>query len=148
MNTHQITSFSDVRYYLSRLPSINEGGCAIAAYAMYLWLKKHDQLTDDFAFVFGYRWNKDSFNTNQEVLDNNKGPAHSASHVFIYTQGRYMDTNCENTTPNNYAWHHIIKEEWFLVSSLNNGVWNSDFDRVNIKDIQEVLDVDMSNINQ
>jgi hypothetical protein len=36
----EITTFEDVRKFLSQVPKIDDGGCGIAALSMYRWVEK------------------------------------------------------------------------------------------------------------
>lgn len=44
-------NLKELREYLNSIPNINEGGCLISAYSMYLYLKKTNQLPSNFKIL-------------------------------------------------------------------------------------------------
>ena len=123
-------SFKDVRNFLSGIPCINQGGCDIAAYAMYLWLKKHKKLNKKFKFVLGYRsYCEDAYINNQNVLRSKNGIAEAPNHMFIYYDDKYMDCD-EYVDEKSYRFIQYVDEEWFIKNCVSNiNSWNFEFDR-------------------
>lgn len=135
--------------------SINNGGCAIFALALYRYLKKTNQLKGDEKFVYLYReWDEDSYKTNEYCLKGDLDPEYnvmSCTHACLYHNGVYIDSNGELIT----ARYDLIQEipvsleKDFLVNSLNKGGWNWMFERDwNIPIIERILKVDLSDIDR
>jgi len=138
-------TLQEVRNYLADINYISNGGCGIAAYAMYLWLKKNDQLTDDFKFVFLYNgWgDEEYYENNLRVLKNRDGIPVAASHIGIFHNGIHMD--CESEIKlTRYKHIQFIEDEEFLVNALKSNSWNHLFDRdKQIPIIEKALDIDL-----
>ena len=142
-----IKTFNDVRKYLDDLPCINYGGCGISAFAMYKWLLKEKLIDKTFKFVLLYRsYNQNDYLNNKNTLRNKKGKVRAASHVCIYYDGEYLDSN-EIINIQMAAFVQFVTEEWFIISCLNNKRdWNSDFDRKYIKNIELKLNISLKEI--
>jgi hypothetical protein len=150
-------TLTDVQNYLNNIECICEGGCGIAALAMYRWLKKNDEVKD-VKFVFLYvRSSTCNYNHNEEVLEHNlKGVVYpvAPSHVIIKKnermfdcRGEFNDTHIDPFDDTIYALSQEITDEEFLVKTVQNEqTWNSSFDRENICDIVATLDVDLYDV--
>ena len=123
----------EVQSYLNDISCINHGGCGIAAYAMYLWLKKENKLEKGTKFVFLYDNGDDTrFFNNQTVLKEKNGDVYAPSHVCLYHNGYYIDSDTCDVYIGQYKRKHIVDESWFLVNSLCNiFTWNLTFNRKN-----------------
>lgn len=139
------TKLDYVMNFLSALPFINAGGCGVSAYAMYLWLKKENLLTDKFKFVFlHYDYSSDNFSSNKSVLDNGNGRLYAPEHVGVRYKNKVIDCNGIIDTDNFSLFLEIPleKAEDYLINSLNTDDWNFCFDRPKyIKVIEKELGI-------
>jgi hypothetical protein len=134
------TKLKETRRFLDALPCINYGGCGISAYAMYLWLKKENQLPEDFKFIFlHYPSSKKSFLNNKRVLEEGNGQVIAPEHVAIKYNGKILDSSGTVDIDIFSLFFEIPleKAEDYLINSLNTNDWNSMFDRPNIIPIIE-----------
>jgi hypothetical protein len=141
----KIKTFEDVKDYLKSIPYINMGGCALSAYAMFLWLKKNNQLPKKFKFVF---LSDGEYADNARVIKTKKGNAKACGHVVIKINGQMMDCRGFYT---NYQYDKFIeftpRREWFIINALNNGDWAKYFDTDNVQNIADALEIDLSHIH-
>jgi len=144
-------TFEEVQKFLSNIPSINGGGCGIAAFTMYKWLKKHGELNYGFRFVACYDSAYDDENryiNNMKVLRTKEGKAMASSHIAITNGGPVLDCN-GYITLTRYDLIQFIGAEWFITNMINNtGSWNPSFDREHIRYIEQILDLDLSEIKE
>lgn len=122
------TKLSDVRYYITTLQNINLGGCGIAAVTMWRWLKANDLLTENDKIVFLYGKDlKKVYANNVYAFNGGHNKPYSCDHVCLFYNGLYFD--CFDLVKiEKYFWVQFVDEN-FLVESLNNGIWNSTFNR-------------------
>lgn len=125
--------FQAVQEWLNEIDCINAGGCGISAYAMFLWLKKNNMLTDDVKVVFLHHYYSASdFATNQDFYLYGVGSPVAPEHVVLMRKGVMVDSSGVFTKADQYDYNlavSIEKAEDFLVNSLNDNNWNSWFDR-------------------
>ena len=125
--------FQAVQEWLNEIDCINCGGCGISAYAMFLWLKKNNMLTEDVKIVFLHHYYSASdFATNQDFYLQGVGKPVAPEHVVLYRNGKYIDSGGVYTNANEYSFKldiSIEKAEDFLVNSLNDDNWNRWFKR-------------------
>jgi len=124
--------FQNVRNFLDALPNINCGGCGISTYAMYLWLKKENQLPKDFKVVFLHHYySKTDFLSNKRVLEEGEGKISAPEHVAVNYKGQVLDSQGRISKGRfDYLLEiPLDKAEDYLVGSLNTDDWNSMFDR-------------------
>lgn len=125
--------FKAVQEYLNEIDCINYGGCGLSAYAMFLWLRKNDMLTEDTQIVYLHHgYSESDFHTNQSFYLQGVGKPVAPEHVVIYRKGKYIDSSGVYTRANEYSFKlgiAIDKAEDFLVNSLNDDNWNSWFNR-------------------
>jgi hypothetical protein len=140
--------FDEVRNFLSAIPYIDAGGCGISAYAMYLWLKKENQMPQDFKFVFlHYNCSADNFYSNRSALENGSGRIYAPEHVAIKYKGEVIDSENVLDTDDFGLFFEIPleKAEDYLVNSLNTDDWNNWFDRPKFtKIIEKELGIEFS----
>jgi hypothetical protein len=149
-------TLTDVQNYLNSVDSINEGGCGIAALAMYRWIMKNDEVKD-VKFVFLYQ--ESSFRNyvfNTAIAKNRSLPISpiAPTHVTLLINNKYVDVlgefNDYEYDPidnKHYVAEQIVTDEKFLIETIQNiKFWNSDFDRENVCDIVAELDVDLFDI--
>lgn len=142
-------TFSEVRHFLSGIPHINEGGCALAAYAIYLWLKKRGEL-DDFQIKYvygGFFGPEESYLNNYERLINHdpSAPMQGCGHALFRYHGKYWDVD-EEMDPDDYYRELDIPtdqvEELIPESLTAEKAWNPCFDRKHYSNIiEETLDI-------
>lgn len=128
--------FELVQEYLNKIENINCGGCGISAYAMFLWLRKMNMLTEDVKVVFlHYSYSERDFQTNQSFYLQGVGNPVAPEHVALIKDGAMIDCSGVYKKENDYAYNlavSINKAEDFLVNSLNDNNWNSCFNRPSI----------------
>lgn len=137
----------EVQAYLNSIRFINNGGCGISAYSMYLWLKKNGHIDANFKFVFCYNsYDEDYYVNNSNVLKNHSGNAIAPNHIVIYYNGEYLDSDgIKNIST--YKWVQHVTEEWFVVNCINNiYTWNDCFNRSDIGEIETNLGISLDNI--
>lgn len=139
-------TLKEVQKYLNSIDCINCGGCGIAAYSMYLQLKKNNLITDKFKFVLCYKsYCEDCYVNNQDVLRNHSGNAIAPTHMVIYYNNEYLDsTGVEDVS--DYKWIQHVTEEWFIQNCINNvPTWNYMFDRsFYIPKIEQTLGINLN----
>ncbi|MFW5793608.1 MAG: hypothetical protein ACOCWC_04940 [Bacteroidota bacterium] len=114
---------------------------------MYRWLKKNDQLEDSTFIVYEYDGKFDfEFVSNCTARLTNQGGHSSASHAYLFHKGEFID--CDGNYISKRKYRHVIKDENFIVKSLNNlNEWNFNFRRKeNLSWISQTLDVDLSDV--
>lgn len=142
---------------MNNISNINSGGCAIAALAMYRWLKKKGQIKKktDFHFCYHHK-DENTLKKNKNNLKRNNNLL-SCTHAFIYFKGEYMDSESIINVEAGYNYDdytfinkkNIIKiyDENLILDSINSGGWNSSFERQrNVKKIAKKLDINLSDV--
>lgn len=117
--------FKKLRERLSLVEDINHGGCAIAAYIMYMWLKERGIKSE---MVYMYRHSFDGYTQNNSYLNNERSLAFSCSHAGIILNGEVIDCN-ETLLLDMFRYNHKVSPELVLNSLTNTSVWNDSFDR-------------------
>lgn len=149
--------FQAVQEYLNKIDCINAGGCGISAYAMYLWLRKNNMLTEDTQIVFlHHSYSENDFQKNQSFYIQGVGNPVAPEHVVLYRKGEYIDSSGVYTKANRYSFKLAVsleKAEDFLVNSLNDNNWNNWFDRPSVvpmieKELGITFRVDMRRENK
>lgn len=129
---------------INKIPNINKGGCLIAAYATYLYLKKYDELSDFSLICYNDVLNKD---TNEHSLFEKyikyNGKPHIADHYAIHYEGEeyLLDGNQYKRViilPNYYNFNKLYKES-MLVDD-----WCEAFDRKYIRIIERKLGINLN----
>lgn len=151
--------------FLAKIPSINQGGCLVAAYAFYLHENKAKR-ADNFQLVAVYpkgRYNReinsklDALRKNNLAYINNKSKKASSAEHFVWTfdGGKTLyDADGIFELDGFFAGSKTVVvphnlTEQFSVSALNNGGWGSDFRRqTGIPKIEQGLNVDLAHINK
>lgn len=132
-----VRSFRDARKYLASIPSINSGGCGVAALAMRRFLKKASVSSDLF-----YETHREA---DEELLESNTPLA--PPHVVIRVHGVIQDSSRIRSDSGGIIARHIFEvSEDYLVLSIKEGRWNCRFDRTYVPEIEEKLGVDLSDI--
>ena len=135
-----------IRKYLKALPNVNSGGCGVAALTMYRYLKSKKVKTVGLRFL--YHSDSDNFEKNEDVLNTGKGSPVSCTHVCIKYKGKYLDA-VKEVDINDFAENHEITEE-FLIKALieNEDAWNGCFDRHLVGEIQNELNVNLTDVTK
>ena len=131
-------TFSQVRKYLSSIPSINSGGCVFAALFMKLWLEKNKNIS--VPIIYTYMDNED-FERNDIVLNKiSRVNPTSCKHALIKYNKAYIDCNSSRLRLRDL--HHAIDNISFIEKSVNQvEKWNDEFDRKLIKKMERDLSV-------
>ena len=161
-NNKEILSLNELREFLNNIENINYGGCAISAYSIYCYLEKTNQLLLDTKIIYIHRkYDIDGYNNNCSFINNgcNSLECDSASHVILYHNGYYLDSNLKQNNIKDFinefyefcSYDEFITLEIpqhlthiFLKKSLNEGSWNPDFNRKNIEIIEKKLDLKLN----
>lgn len=125
-----IKTFKDVRKFLNSIDYINNGGCAVSALAMYLWLEKHGKLGRNNKIVYLYKSNNiTSYAQNQRLIENNGGNGSSCSHAVLKYRGRLIDCE-EKVNTKDYSYKQTFNDINLVRLTLNNvHSWNDSFER-------------------
>lgn len=132
MAKEKLKTLAEVRQYLSSIERINQGGCGVAALAMYKWLAKHDEIDHHFKFVFCYAsYDEYTYVNNVGVLKNKIGKAIACEHIGIYYDDKYLDCNSELPLTRYGTIQFVSYDQtWFIQNAINNiGSWNPAFNR-------------------
>jgi hypothetical protein len=118
-------SFEDLRKYLSNIPYINNGGCGIAALAMYFFLKDKGEAVE---LVFFHKiFDAERALSNIKINIESGVTASSANHCGIFYNGQFLD--CDSIlNPSNYLCI-IFTTDVIMREAVAKSQWNSDFDR-------------------
>ena len=137
-------TFKEVRQYLNSIPDINCGGCAIAALAMQRWLKKNRNKESIIVYYHSF-YSSESYHVNQKYnLGIVKYPS-SCTHATVRVSSKNYDSEGLHKTSRYFR--KIILDEKGIIKSINRySIWNDDFDRKYIKEIECKLDIDLSDI--
>lgn len=135
------TSVKEVLHYLSEIPNLHEGGCAISAIAIKRWLKKNKNIEASIV----YRCNNEyDFLQNKKALQGLDNPT-SCSHAFIKIKNVYFDAEDTEIFRDSSC---LIMPEEVVIESLNNAEWNDSFNRKHVYDIEQNLQIDLSDIER
>ena len=140
-------SLKQAQKFLFKIPNINDGGCGISALALYRCIKNNSKIENTkFVFLYNNDEDKDRYINNSRVLRDNYGEAEVPDHCCLLYKGKFIDSNGDHAV-GGYSWIQIIDEEEFITKALDNVCdWNSDFNRREIKNIEEGLGVDLEDI--
>ena len=142
-------NLNEVREFLSGIPCINEGGCGIAALAMYRWLKKNHTSEEMSKIKFVYiEWDDDSVYEHNERFNDGYW-LDAPTHCVLLYKGNYIDSNGDVDFDKWGDYTFEINDESVIVDSIINGCWNSMFDREKwIPIIEKELGIDLSDIKE
>lgn len=147
-------NFQELRDYLKTIPNLNEGGCLISAYSMYLYLRKTKQLPNDFKIYHIARPELQRFMLDKSFnSDTPEKYAVGCDHALIYTNGMVFDSEEERLLDIDIiASVNSIKidpsgKERHILAHINVAGWNKKFDRSTyVPQIANELGIDLSNI--
>lgn len=116
-------SYNEVESFLSNIPDINNGGCGIAALALYdaaVAEGKRPKIYYTYSSI-----NNFSYEVNQKYIKGKIKEAQACSHIVIKLGKNYYDSKGEYDM---YREAHVVTRE-HLVNSIKHGCWNPSFDR-------------------
>ena len=121
------TEFEEIREFLGRIPSINNGGCGYAALALSIVAERH-KLYHQFIYAYkahyelNYQDNMRYFETgNEEFLS---GPCH----IVLLVGENLIDSITINVPAIIYKRMHPVSKQ-FLIKSLDKPLWNHSFNK-------------------
>lgn len=138
-------SLGEVMDFLSRIPSINSGGCGISALAMFRWLKKHNSLKNT-KFVY-FHFSMGELNDNSDALKNGT-KLNAPPHCVLMHDYILIDADGE-VDEREWGEHSlIIEDESKVVDSINSDDWNPSFEREHwVPIIEKKLGIDLSDVD-
>ena len=139
-----MNTLTEVRQYLSSIPDINFGGCGIAALSMFRWCKKREIFTQ----IICLESEEEEAESNLKKLAKGIAIGLSApSHCGIVYESTVMDCNQEELQEKVEITYLV--NEYEMVSLIITGRgWNDSFDRDYIRDIEDNLSIDLSDIKE
>lgn len=127
--------------YLKTIPDINNGGCGIAALALYRVIKDSGVKTE-FVTLTDLDYIK---NNNSKRISNNEYPT-SNSHIVLVVNDIPYDSNGRYYM-GEYDYHIPFNSEELLLEAINEDSWNRAFDRDRYTPlIAKHLNIDLSDI--
>ena len=140
--TLTIENFEDVRKYLSGIPSINDGGCGIAALSMYRWLEKNK---NEKSFFICCYTDSENCQNNLSYLGKDKDKLSAPSHCGIEHGNKFLDSR--STIPIvMYNDLHFTNEKGMLELINYGKEWNLQFKKENTKEISKRLGINLSDV--
>jgi hypothetical protein len=153
IKTKKVTDISDVQEALDIIPNINHGGCGIAALALARWIKKNKPYFK-VHFILAYD-NRKEFKNNTDVICNiEKTRAVAVAHAGVVIElnrgGAPCIVDSKGAFPiTRYECTHTFADEAIMVKAINEGNnWNPEFNRANVYIIEQVLEIDLSDVSQ
>jgi hypothetical protein len=145
-------TLTELRQYLNTIPNINEGGCLISAYSVYLYLKQNNTLSPDFKII---EISPDTLtkymNTMQYLSSDPESNVFSCGHAVILYNGYIYDSEIDVKMDEFVdaavfgIWIDPKDHEQWLINQMNNASWNESFDRMQyIPEIEKELGIDLS----
>jgi hypothetical protein len=137
-----MNTLTEVRQYLSSVPNINFGGCGIAALSMFRWCK--DRNTDVQLICLEIEETEAESNLKKLSKGISTG-LRAPYHCGIAIDLSIIDCEEENLQERNEITYLMDEDE--MVDMINTGKgWNDSFDRDYIRDIEDQLSIDLSDI--
>jgi hypothetical protein len=144
----EITTFDEVRKFLSNIPNINFGGCGIAALSMCRWLVKNEGERPKIITLYesrdSYKLNKKYFRGNDQ---NNLSKPRAPAHCGIQYKRNFIDT--ENSLPffPSSFYFDIFNQKKILILINKGAYWGPSFEREKaVPQIEERLGIDLSDV--
>ena len=153
METNRFILFEEMREFLNSIPSINSGGCGVAALAMYRWIEKNMlEYKVDVIFHMFHR-EKNQYKNNKKLIKTNQycNDLVAPSHIGIQIKNVTPVLDSEKTL-DKHSYVFVIKtnSEDVLINALNNvDTWNPMFNRKKrVPLIEKRLGIDLSDVIQ
>ena len=148
----KVETLNDVRRVLRDIPTINNGGCGIAALAIARWLRKSDHVRASCMIIYG-QMDYETYKRNNEAQINRSNSPGSAYHIGVliydYDENKQMVIDVNGTFDVTQYSYANISDEIFLLKSVNEcDQWNQAFIRRRfVKKIADELDIDLSDVD-
>lgn len=147
-------TLTELRQFLNEIPHINEGGCLIAAYSIYQYLKQNNGLSPDFKII---EISPDTLtkymNTMQSLSEDPASNVTSCGHAVILYNGCIYDSAVDVKLENSVdvmvfgIWIDPKDHEEWLINQMNDASWNESFNRGKyIPEIEKELGIDLSKV--
>jgi hypothetical protein len=142
---------------LKDIPSLNSGGCGIAAYGVYKYLSLHcPEIAKDINMVFLYgTWDSKRDKTiNRQSFNKNKQFEIIPTHIVLKYKKHYFDSNCVNRKChfNGQRTIQIFEKDFImpLLKLINDkkSYWNNSFNRNYLNSIEVLLGVKLNEIRR
>lgn len=113
---------------LRDIPNINKGGCLVAAWAVWLYLKKHRALPKDFGIIALNQLHTEDLHTQNLNAIKGKDVPTASYHFAIKAFGKLYDVAGEIQNDNEFPLHlEITLSENFLKKAYFYGGWNEEY---------------------
>jgi len=124
-------TFTKARKELDSLPFINQGGCGLAALALYDTAVREGK-KPKIVYCYSFWGDSTAMHKNNLFKEGKRKRAYACSHVLIKVGKRYWDSTGEIKSKD-VKWAYELDEDItrkHLIASINNkGAWNDCFDR-------------------
>ena len=153
MEQNRFIQFEEMREFLNSIPSINSGGCGVAALAMYRWVEKNmPDYKADVIFHMFHR-SKDHYTNNKKLIKTNQfcNDLVAPSHIGIQIKNVTPVLDSEKSLKKDlYGFVIKTNSEDVLINALNNvDTWNPMFNRKKrVPRIEQHLGIDLSDVIQ
>jgi len=137
----EITTFEEVRKYLSNIPNINFGGCGISALSMYRWLKKDGREVPKIILLYS---NYNNYITNKKGIRKESIALKAPLHCAIKYKNKIVDSS-RNILEDNF-FKQIVEEGETLRLINESDDWAPYFERKYVPRIGEKLGIDLSDV--
>src|SRR5688572_10507898 len=117
--------FKALRDMMSKIPKINQGGCALAALAMY-YVGKEVGMTVHIMYLYDYECDT-NFCKNTEAM-NGSGDVTYCCHAVCVVDNQAMDST-DLVDVADYPFKHFVPEDFVVKTLQKQGIWRDDFDR-------------------
>ncbi len=130
-----LIEFKKFREYLSRIPNIDRGGCAIAALAMYRYAKRLG-LEAHIEYLYTIEQN---YNQNCAAIEG-AGIGTCCGHAICVVDGNPYDST-GYVVAKEWNYRHVVPEHIVIQGLRIVNIWNDSFDRTKwLPQIQSELD--------
>ncbi len=128
-------TFNYLSRYFQTIPNINRGGCGVAALVLYRQAVKEGLNPE---IVYCYLGRDRAWEKNSKFIEGKTKKAASCDHIVLKINDEYYDCDGVNrlATAGWYSFTQTVSEK-HLMNSLIYGGWNDDFDRRNLKKIED-----------
>lgn len=122
---------------IDEIPSINHGGCAYVALAVYRWLLSKNKRP---MLVYEH-WSEKNYIQNSRFLLNEEGVIPAAcEHAFVIWRGKKIDSHGIFKFKKNNRIHKIVTEQLVVESLKIRSSWNPAFDCNQVQKIKQIME--------